>query len=333
MTNSWISSLVQALCRKLGFDGALRRSCRSSAVRSNGVIDGRGRPSAVKVLSSSERTPLVTCWLRLSTLLRLGDVNRVPHLSLVVDQIELDMPGVPPLSTEQRLRRWLEDQGEETPAVIEALLLIEDDRTRDARVGRYFDIEIARRPFESEDGWFIPGGSEAWWLYQEAERAYISGLFMASLLCSHAASERALAGCLADFADQLPPTWQRWGLTPLAAEAGRRQIVAPDLEAQLKDLAERRKVSAHYKPPLHPNSVLSRSRPPERPESNRHSLPLTVDDVDQEFRDEALRAADEADQAFERKIASVLREDALFGLGTVIELLGGDHGHPLIGRV
>ncbi|WP_127553359.1 hypothetical protein [Actinoplanes sp. OR16] len=264
-------------------------------------------------------------------------MNRSPNLALVLDQIELDMPGVQPLSTRERLQLWLGDQEEDTPEVIAALMILEDDSSREWRVQLYFDVEAARRPFESEDGWLIPGGDEAWWLYEEAERTYLHGLFVASLLCAHAACERALAGSLLDFASQLDPRWQRWGLTPLAEAAARFQIIAPDLEAKLKDLAERRKVTAHYKPPLHPNSVLSRALPPPQPPEvlmpKAEGRPLEHKDIDQAYREEAMRNFDHAVRAQVKRIADVMREDARFGMQTVIELLGGQHGHSLIGRI
>jgi hypothetical protein len=265
--------------------------------------------------------------------LTLETVKHSPRLAIILDQLQLDLPGIEPLSAEERLQRWLDEQAEDTPEVIMVLMLIEDDDTRQERVNRYLDIERTRKPFESDVGWFIPGGDEAWWLYEEAERAYISGLFLASLLCSHAACERALAGCLLDFQNQLDANWRRWGLTPLATAAKNLQIITADLEARLKDLAERRKVSAHFKPPLQSNSVTMRAWTPRRSEPGDGLGERTAEDIDLEFRDAALQMSLLTEEEFAQGIRRTLQDDALFGMQTVIGLLGGEHGHPFIGRL
>lgn len=49
-------------------------------------------------------------------------------------------------------------------------------------------------------------------LCEQAEAAFVYGLFLASLLCSHAACERVLGACLEEDGDSLDKGWTRWGL-------------------------------------------------------------------------------------------------------------------------
>lgn len=103
------------------------------------------------------------------------------------------------------------------------------------------------------------GGPETAFLLDEAANALVEGLWLASLLCSHAACERHLAGLLSMIEDSLPSDWRRWGLGRLLVEAKQRAAVPHDLVDALDILNEVRKVSAHFKPPLHEGSLLNRA--------------------------------------------------------------------------
>ena len=96
-------------------------------------------------------------------------------------------------------------------------------------------------------------------MLDEAAEALVGGLWLASLLCSHAACERHLAGILAFDEDSLPNSWRSWGLGRLLEAARERDIVPADLWEPLETLNEARKVSAHFKPPLHAGSLMRRA--------------------------------------------------------------------------
>jgi hypothetical protein len=113
--------------------------------------------------------------------------------SLIIDQLELPLEGVPPLSVEERVERWLGQQEYESATMFEAVLLLRDGRSRRERARRWFDLRTIQAPYD-RSGWMIPGGEEAIWLYHEADRAYVSGLFLASLLCAHAPVSVPLPG-------------------------------------------------------------------------------------------------------------------------------------------
>jgi hypothetical protein len=213
--------------------------------------------------------------------------------------MQLDLEGVEPLSDEERISRWLADQTEETEDVFEAALFLRDHNSRGDRAARWLTVRQVQAPFDTEWGWLITGGSEAVWLYDEAERAFVSGLFLASLLCAHAACERALAGCLQVYEDRLDRRWRRWGLGPLTRTALELGLIDPPLGARLDQVTELRKVSAHYKPPLMPNSV--------------HMRALT-------------QLPDDFGLSDEDALDEILYEDALLALEVATELLRGDQG-------
>jgi hypothetical protein len=160
-------------------------------------------------------------------------------------------------------------------------------------------IRSTQALFYREHGWLIPGGAEAVWLYEEAERAFIDGLYLATLLCAHAACERALAGCLLSYEGELDKNWTRWGLGPLTRAAFERGLIDDQMSRDLHQVTELRKVSAHYKSPMVHNSVSRRAF--------------------EEFTDESV-SSDEDIFDF------VLMWDALMAFNVATELLRGDQG-------
>ena len=54
-------------------------------------------------------------------------------------------------------------------------------RTRTARAKRCLELRAVQAPYDRAF-WLVPGGEEAVWLYDEADRAFVDGLFLASLL-------------------------------------------------------------------------------------------------------------------------------------------------------
>ncbi|MFG2021981.1 hypothetical protein [Actinomadura geliboluensis] len=213
--------------------------------------------------------------------------------------MELDLDGVTPLSEEERIARWLREQEQETPEVLAAILILRDVRSRAERTQRWAEIRSIQAPFHREHGWLIPGGAEVSWLYDEAERAFIDGLFLATLLCAHAACERALAGCLLRYEEELDRNWLRWGLGPLTKAAFERGLIDEQMKQDLQQVTELRKVSAHYKFPLEPNSVSRRAY--------------------EEFAETSTSSDEDA-------LDAVLRRDALTSFRVATELLRGDQG-------
>jgi hypothetical protein len=176
-----------------------------------------------------------------------------------MDQLELDLPGVRPLTEVERAQRWLAEHGQEESldTVIASLVLVDASARKD-RARRWLQVRAVQEAFYSPHGWLITGGPEALWLYEETVRCYVHGLYVAAIVCGHGACERATAGAL-DFADFSAKGWERWGLPPLAKAAVERDIISRRLYQELIRLSEVRKVTAHYKPPLEPHSVMRRA--------------------------------------------------------------------------
>jgi hypothetical protein len=223
--------------------------------------------------------------------------------SIVADHPELPFGDIPRLTREERVIAWLRDQEDETVETIIATLFLTDGESRRRRAERWFEIRSFQARYDRIEGWLIPGGVEAFWLYEEACRSYANGRYLAALLCAHSACERVLAGCLLSFEAQLPPRWQMWGLGNLVPEAFRFGLIDAPLKDKLHKVSELRKVSAHFKPPLAPNSITRR--------------------VAQLFDDQvSISGEDEFD--------TVLRTDAMLAIETSTELLRGDQGFSRI---
>jgi hypothetical protein len=222
---------------------------------------------------------------------------------IVSDQPELPFEGITPLTREERIIAWLRTQDAETIETIIATLFLTDGESRRRRGERWLQIRSIQAPYDRNEGWLIPGGVEAHWLYEEAYRSYVNGMYLAALLCAHSACERVLAGCLLSFERQLPPRWQMWGLGNLVPEAFRLGLIDQPLRDKLNQLSELRKVSAHFKPPLAPNSV------------TRRVAQTSIEMLDGSGDDE---------------LDTVLRADALLAIETSTELLRGDQGFSRI---
>ena len=215
----------------------------------------------------------------------------------VMEQLELPFDNLPSQTCRQRVSAWLEDQDEETEDVTVAELFLVDGTTRRGRAERWIEVRAAQARFARGSGWLVPGGVEAVWLYEEACRSYMNGMYMAALLCAHASCERVLAGRLDWYEVRLPKDWVRWGLGRLAPAAFEAGLIDERLKDRILQLSELRKVSAHFKPPLAPNSIARRAVEL----FNLHPDLETEDGFD-----------------------SLLRRDALSALETTTELLRGE---------
>jgi len=215
--------------------------------------------------------------------------------------MQFHFENIPPLTDEERVILWHSqlDETEETEGSVVAGLYISDNRSRRRRATRWLQVQAIKAPFYREGGWLIPGGMEASWLYEESCFSYVSGAYLAALLCAHASCERVLAGCLISYEERLPKGWSMWGLGKLAPKAHELGLIDEPMRVQLHHLGDLRKVSAHFKPPLEPNSVASRA------------LRQVVNDRDIENEDE---------------FDALLRTDALMAIKITTELLHGDEG-------
>lgn len=109
------------------------------------------------------------------------------------------------------------------------------------------------------EGFWHSGGEEASWLLGEAKDCYIFGLPLASLLASHAACERRLAGLMASYPDDhVPSNWEMWGLARLGQWAQEQSYLSEDFVARLKVLGSRRNAVGHFRRPISSDSVISR---------------------------------------------------------------------------
>ena len=101
------------------------------------------------------------------------------------------------------------------------------------------------------------------------------------------------------YPEQPDKNWLRWGLGPLAKAAYERDLIDSALRDDLAQVTEVRKVSAHFKPPLTPNTVM-------------------------------LRAFDRAEtstaQSDDELLDEVLQDDAMFALKVATKLIRGNQG-------
>lgn len=226
----------------------------------------------------------------------VADSNGIPA---ALNQLQFHFENIPPLSPEEMVLRWLDEHDQETESSVIAELYIADSQSRRRRAERWLQVRAIQAPFTKQSGWLIPGGAEACWLYDESCLSYANGLYLAALLCAHASSERVLAGCLLAYERRLPRGWSMWGLGRLAPAAHEFGLIDAPLKDRLHQLSEIRKVSAHYKPPMEPNSVASRA-----------------------FRNNI----DDAGESDEDVLDGLLRADALLAITIATELLRGDQG-------
>ena len=223
---------------------------------------------------------------------------------IVVGQLQFEFEGIAPLTTEHRVSAWLEHQDKETLEVYSALLLLADNDSRGRRARRWNEIRNIQSPYESESGWLIWGGPEVAWLYDEACRDYIDGAYFSALLCAHAACERELAGSLSPYREALPRGWMWWGLGKLIPQAVQRNLINHEMQRDLENLTEIRKVSAHFKI-LHktPNSVPWRAST------------ILSDNPRMEYND---------------AVDDIIRSDAIFAIRVATKVVYGNIGfsHP-----
>ncbi|WP_101395224.1 hypothetical protein [Phycicoccus duodecadis] len=178
---------------------------------------------------------------------------------MIVDQLQLPIPGVRALSLAERLEEWLDASPVDSADGLVARLFLQDRATRRERARRWGLVRDIETRHETGWGQLFHGGLETMWLVHESALCLIRGQSLASLMCAHAACERHLAGILS-ISDDLPERWERWGLGRLMTTAADRGVITQELLSRLSALNEARKVSAHFKAPLHKSSLMARAQ-------------------------------------------------------------------------
>lgn len=190
------------------------------------------------------------------------EAHRSEEPQAVFAQPELPFADLEALDAIQRVELWLSSQTKHAADSLDAIaakLYLADNATRVIRAERWRLVMEIHERCTHDWGVMMHGGPETAFLLHEAATGLVEGLWLSALLCSHAACERHLAGLLSMDEESLPPSWRSWGLGRLLEEARQRDAVPTDLHGPLETLNEVRKVSAHFKPPLHEGSLLNRA--------------------------------------------------------------------------
>ena len=220
-------------------------------------------------------------------------------IPIITDQLEFAFENLPSQTCWQRVSAWLDDHEEETEEVITAHLFLADYESRRDRARRWLEVRAVQQPFERADGWLIPGGAEADWLYEEACHSYVNGMYMAALCARTRVASGSSPDAWTGIEDRLKKGWTMWGLGRLVPTAFDLGLIDEPLKLRLLRISELRKVSAHFKPPLTPNSIA------------RRATHLFVQ---------------HPELGVEEGLDNVLRQDALKALEASTELLRGDQG-------
>ena len=207
--------------------------------------------------------------------------GRFDEPQAVFAQPELPLRGIEALDAIRKVELWLSSQenGAHDLDVVSAHLYLSDNDTRVERAQRWIRVLEIDERCTHDWGVLVHGGAETMWLVNEAARSLVDGLWLASLLCTHSACERHLAGILSLDEDSLPRSWRSWGLGRMLETTRHREIVPPDLAEPLGRLNEARKVSAHFKPPLHDGSLMRRALAMEDPDILRSAEELAEADA------------------------------------------------------
>lgn len=181
--------------------------------------------------------------------------------SLPFGQLELELPGVEPLTMRQRAEAVVEGTTDWDADAIGATLYVEDDASRSGRVARWQWVEAVREPFHTGRGFMIHGGPEAFWLYDTACQCFVGELYLAAVLCAHASCERVLAAYVDVYNATAARHLLHAGLGPVARSAHGMGVITDALLDRLLALNEVRKFVAHFKPLGDPRSLLMRLHP------------------------------------------------------------------------
>jgi len=140
--------------------------------------------------------------------------GRFDEPQAVFAQPELPLRGIEALDAIRKVELWLSSQenGAHDLDVVSAHLYLSDNDTRVERAQRWIRVLEIDERCTHDWGVLVHGGAETMWLVNEAARSLVDGLWLASLLCTHSACERHLAGILSLDEDSLPRSWRSWGL-------------------------------------------------------------------------------------------------------------------------
>lgn len=109
-------------------------------------------------------------------------------------------------------------------------------------------------------GWLLLGGHEVEHIWQATVDSFVSGNWVATILCAQATCERTLAGIvslqeLPGRTGNPPSGWEGWGFGALLKYFRKQGWVPDDLLDELDHLCEARKPWGHWRRPLHKDSM------------------------------------------------------------------------------
>jgi len=132
--------------------------------------------------------------------------------------------------------------------------------TSEERVA-YLDEGLDDLRDRHEHGTMLIGGEEAHLLWDATVDAFVSGNWVATLLCAQATCERVLAGLMSlqdlpGVGATLPKNWEeRWGLGRIIGFIREKALVPDPLLDEVQVLCERRKPFGHWRRPLDDGTV------------------------------------------------------------------------------
>lgn len=112
----------------------------------------------------------------------------------------------------------------------------------------------------SENGLLLVGGEEATLLWEATVDSFVSGVWVATILCAQATCERVIAALvslreLPGYGIQDPRGWESWGLGRLIKHVRQQGWVSSDLLDDVEVLCEARKPYGHWRRPLDPGTL------------------------------------------------------------------------------
>lgn len=127
----------------------------------------------------------------------------------------------------------------------------------------FINAEIARA-LTGKSWAALSAGEEGHLAWDAAVRTFLDGIWVATIFCCHVVCEREVAGVIsvsrARLHDALPKKWEALGLGGLLREAGRFDLLPPDLVEALRDLANARKPYGHWRSLIADDSLFRRAQ-------------------------------------------------------------------------
>ena len=112
----------------------------------------------------------------------------------------------------------------------------------------------------SDEGLLLVGGEEAGLLLAATVDSFVAGVWVATILCAQATSERVLAAIvslreLPGYGFEGPRGWEGWGLGRLIRQVRQQGWIPADLLDDVEVLCEARKPYGHWRRPMDPGTI------------------------------------------------------------------------------